>query len=230
MSGPDDVVSRLRAGLARLADADRAPQMQAYMKSSMPFRGVASPARRALVRDTLAGHAWRDVDEWEHSVTSLWDDARYREERYVALDLAGHRSARPFQTVDRLALYDHLVVSGAWWDHVDTVAGTLVEPLLMAHREQLTPTMRAWSTNTDLWRRRTSIICQLHARAATDVGLLADAIVANLADRDFFVRKAIGWALRQYARTDETWVRTFVSVHEDAMSPLSRREAMKHLG
>jgi 3-methyladenine DNA glycosylase AlkD len=204
--------------------------MQAYMKSAMPFRGVPSPLRRALVRETLSGRTWSSIDDWEHVVATLWDGAHYREERYLALDIAAHRTARPFQTLDRMPLYDHFVVTGAWWDHVDTVAGTLIEPLLAAHREDLTPTMRAWSVDADLWRRRTSIICQLHANAATDTGLLAETIVANLTDRDFFIRKAIGWALRQYARTDPGWVREFVAAHERAMSGLSRREALKHLG
>lgn len=230
MPAADDLVSRLRGGLADLADSHRAPQMQAYMKSTMPFRGVPAPPRRALVREMLAGHEWPDVDGWQQTVTALWDGAVYREERYVALDVAAHRSARAFQTPDRMPLYDHLVVSGAWWDHVDAVAGTLIEPLLAAYRAELTPTMRAWSVDADLWRRRTSIICQLHAKAATDVELLADAIVANLVDRDFFIRKAIGWALRQYASTDASWVRAFVATHERAMSGLSQREALKHLG
>jgi 3-methyladenine DNA glycosylase AlkD len=229
MSSADDPVRRLRDGLTRLADPHRAPQMQAYMKSSMPFRGVPAPPRRVLVRETLAGRTWRSVEEWQQTVTTLWDDARYREERYVALDVAAHRSAQTFQTAERLPLYEHLVVTGAWWDYVDTVAGTLIEPLLSAHRAELTPTMRAWSADPDLWRRRTSIICQLHAGAATDTELLADVVVVNLGDRDFFIRKAIGWALRQYASADASWVREFVAANEATMAPLSRREALKHL-
>jgi 3-methyladenine DNA glycosylase AlkD len=82
-------------------------------------------------------------------------------------------------------------------------------------------------TSGDLWRRRSGIIVQIGAKASTDITLLTDAIVANLADLDFFIRKAIGWALREYAKTDPTWVRSFVDTHD--LSPLSRREATKHL-
>ena len=92
----------------------------------------------------------------------------------------------------------------------------------------LTPTVRAWATDEDRWRRRTAVICQIGAKEGTDTALLAAAIEANAADRDFFLRKGIGWALRQHARTDPQWVRDFVAGHD--LSPLSRREALKHLG
>jgi 3-methyladenine DNA glycosylase AlkD len=89
--------------------------------------------------------------------------------------------------------------------------------------------MRSWSRDGDLWRRRSSIICQIKAKGETDVGCLADCLQANLADREFFIRKAIGWALREYAKADADWVRDFVREHESELSPLSRREALKHL-
>jgi 3-methyladenine DNA glycosylase AlkD len=99
--------------------------------------------------------------------------------------------------------------------------------LLLAFPGDVRPTFLSWSTDPDRWLRRTSIICQLDAKERTDVALLSTTIRANAADSDFFVRKAIGWALRQYARVDPDWVRRFVADHE--LSPLSRREAVKHL-
>lgn len=225
-----DIVDSIRSGLARIADPAKAGPMQAYMKSEMPFRGVPSPERRQHVREVLAGQTWTGADDWLAVVTRLWDGAEFREERYAAIDLAVHRSAKAFQTPDRFELYDHWIVTGAWWDHVDAVSGDLLGPLLRAHRDVLTTPIRGWIRDGDMWRRRASIICQLHAKSATDTGLLADAIVANLADREFFIRKAIGWALRQHAKTDPGWVRTFVAAHESSMSGLSRREALKHLG
>jgi 3-methyladenine DNA glycosylase AlkD len=87
--------------------------------------------------------------------------------------------------------------------------------------------VRRWALDADRWRRRAAVICQIGAKDDTDTALLADVIVANLADPDFFLRKGIGWALRQHARLDPDWVRTFVATHE--LSPLSRREALKHL-
>ena len=96
-------------------------------------------------------------------------------------------------------------MTGAWWDHVDEVSDRIGQTL-SAHPAQLRPLVLSWTTNDDLWLRRTSIICQLKAREATDLALLTTAIDENLSDREFFIRKAIGWALRQYARTDPDWV------------------------
>ncbi len=201
--------------------------MQAYMKSAMPYRGVATPVRTRLMKEVLATRAPRDRRTWEATVRALWDGANFREERYAAIDLCGHRSARAWQDPAALPLYEHLIVDGAWWDHVDTVAIHLVGPILRAHSAEVAPTIRRWATDADRWRRRSAIIVQNGAKDSTDTGLLAFAIEPNVGDRDFFIRKGIGWALREYARTNPDWVRAFVAGHD--LSPLSRREATKHL-
>jgi 3-methyladenine DNA glycosylase AlkD len=126
-------------------------------------------------------------------------------------------------------LYDHFIVDGAWWDFVDTVATRLVRPILVADRASVEPVVRRWAGDDELWRRRAAILVQVGARGATDTELLADVIDANVADRQFFIRKAIGWALRDYARTDPDWVRSFVDARADRPSPLSIREATRHL-
>ncbi len=218
----------VRKELAYLANPTKAPDMQRYMKSEMPFRGVPSPQRRALGKRLFDAYPMSDVDEWRATVLSLWRDAEYREERYVAIDLTGHRRYAGWQTPDLLAVYEEMIVTGAWWDYVDELASRRVGPLLRAHRATVTPVLRRWATDTDLWRRRTSIICQLGFKEDTDTDLLTRAIEANVGDRDFFIRKGIGWALRQFARTEPAWVRAFVDAHP-ALSPLSRKEATKHL-
>jgi 3-methyladenine DNA glycosylase AlkD len=129
-----------------------------------------------------------------------------------------------------LPVYRHVLVTGAWWDVVDDAAAHLVGPLLLAHPAEVGPVLREWAVDDDRWLRRTSVIAQLLAKERTDLDLLTTAIDANLDDRDFFLRKAIGWALRQHARTDPDWVRAFVAERGDRLSPLSRREALKHLG
>jgi 3-methyladenine DNA glycosylase AlkD len=225
------LAAALRDGLAALADPVNAPAMQAYMKSAMPFRGVPTPARRQLVRDVLAASgAPADRKEWAATVGELWERATYREERYVALDLCAHRSARAWQDAAAVPMYDHFIVTGAWWDHVDTVAIGLVGPILRADRPGVEPVVRAWIDDPDRWRRRAAVIVQNGAKAATDTELLTDAVLANAADPDFFLRKAIGWALREHAKTDAGWVRAFVAAHRAELSPLSVREATKHLG
>jgi 3-methyladenine DNA glycosylase AlkD len=180
-----------------------------------PDRATAAPRERI-----------ERLDDLRDTAQMLWREAQYREERYAATALTGLP-----QAVGRLELLDlhrEMVVTGAWWDHVDEVSHR-VGDVLRAHRDAMTPVIRAWARDPDLWLRRTAILCQLDAKADTDVELLTEVLEANGADGEFFVRKAIGWALRQYARTDPAWVVAYVDAHP-VLSPLSRREALKHLG
>jgi 3-methyladenine DNA glycosylase AlkD len=224
---PPSLVGTIAAELRQAADPARAPQMQAYMKSAMPYLGVPLPVTRRITRTAAAAHPPADLQDLLGSATTLWRAAAYREERYAAAELTGLRPAAG--RLEMLPLYREMIVTGSWWDHVDGISER-IGVLLLAHRSAIEPVIREWSTDPDFWLRRGSIISQLALKQRTDVQLLTDVIVPNLADREFFIRKAIGWALRQYARTDPGWVRSFVSTHQDAMSPLSRREAMKHLG
>jgi 3-methyladenine DNA glycosylase AlkD len=232
-SGPSNVAAEIRGRLAAAADPDRAPAMQAYMKSTLPFRGVSAVPLRRLCSDVFTDMPLADEAEWRTAVLMLWDDASYREERYAALELTGHRRDRAYQHPGTLDLYPHLVVTGAWWDLVDGVAGNRVGPILRAAPHEVTPTVVSWAVADDLWLRRTAVLCQLGSKGATDTALLRTCLEANLEGSrfgsEFFVRKAVGWALRQHARTDPDWVVRFVAEHHDRMSGLSRREALKHL-
>jgi 3-methyladenine DNA glycosylase AlkD len=223
------LITEIRDGLAACADAETACQQQRYMKSAMPFRGLKSPLLRQVVRPLIATHTLPDRDQWDATIRALWDDAAYREERYAATAVAGHRRYAGYQHPDSIGLYEHLVVTGAWWDHVDEIAIHLIGPIQRSHRPALDAMIRAWAVDSDLWRRRTSIIHQVAAKQETDRGLLVDCVLPNLDDREFFVRKAIGWALRQYARIEPDWVRDFLAEYGDRMSTLSRHEAAKHL-
>jgi 3-methyladenine DNA glycosylase AlkD len=128
-----------------------------------------------------------------------------------------------------LDLYRHLIVTGAWWDLVDEIASHLVGDVLASHRAEVTPVIRQWAVEGDPWLRRTSVICQLRHGAGTDLDLLRQAIEANVEDTSFWLRKAIGWALRQQAKTNPDWVRAEVDRLDGRISGLSRREALKHL-
>jgi 3-methyladenine DNA glycosylase AlkD len=229
-----DLVDELRRRIAEAGDPVRAPRMQAYMKSALPFRGVASAPLGAITRELVAAHPLPDRDAWEVAVLALWDGAAYREERYAALAVAGHRLYREHRDPRSLPLYRHLVVTGAWWDLVDTIAAQHVGEVLGRFPGEVTPVMLSWAVDEDLWLRRTAVLCQLKRKADTDVDLLRTVLEHNLEDslhgREFFVRKALGWALREHARTDPDWVRSFVAEHESRLSGLSRREALKHLG
>ena len=219
------LVERVRLGLRAAAEPERAAGMQQYMKSAMPYLGVRMPLLRGVVRDATKA-APPVLQEIQTASTTLWREAAYREERYAATALTGLRPA--LGQLALLPLHTEMITTGAWWDHVDEVSQR-VGATLRTHPDVVRPMVASWTTDSDLWLRRTSIICQLGFKDSTDLGLLSTTIDANLADRDFFIRKAIGWALRQYARTDPDWVRTFVADRDERISPLSRREALKHL-
>ncbi len=223
------LVRAVRDGLAALADPAAAPAMEAYMRSVMPFRGVPRPARDALVRELVATRPAPDAPAFGALVRELWDGAEFREDRYVAIALTGLRRWSPPQDASWVPLYRRWVVEGAWWDTTDEIAPKRVGPLLRADPAAVAPVLRRWSTDPDRWLRRAAVIAQLGSRGATDTDLLAAVLRANVDDRDPFLRKAVGWALRQHARTDPDWVRRFVAEHP-GLSPLSRREALRHLG
>lgn len=130
-----------------------------------------------------------------------------------------------FLTPARLPLVERLVREGAWWDLVDELAAHALGPVLLHHRVEVTAEVRRWGEDPNLWVRRAAILAQLQHRAAT--ALLLGLIAHNAGDSDFFMRKAIGWALRQHARVDPEAVRRWCD--SLPLSPLSRREALKHL-
>jgi 3-methyladenine DNA glycosylase AlkD len=226
-----DLLDAVRASLQGVADPAKAPVMQAYMKSTMPFYGVFAPTQKALFRSAFAAHPLPDRATWLRAVELLWHAATHREERYAAIALSGYRAYAPYQDIDLVTgLYAELVSTGAWWDYVDEIAIRRIGPLLRAGPVAVTPIMREWATDSDLWKRRTAIICQIGHKDATDRDLLTFAIDANTDGRDFFIRKAIGWALRELAKRDPAWVRSFVADHRAVLSGLSQREALKNIG
>lgn len=218
----------VRASLVAVADASRAPKMQAYMKSAMPYYGVPSTAVRAIARSHFASITLPDADAYRRAVLELWRGATHREERYVAIALTRHRlGGKRFRAPDLLSLYEEMIVTGAWWDYVDELAINPVADLVRAHPAVLKPVMRAWSRDADLWKRRTSIIHQNREKAGRDLELLHHAIEGSIADKDFFARKAIGWALREWAKTDAAAVEAYVRANASRLSGLSKREALK---
>jgi 3-methyladenine DNA glycosylase AlkD len=220
----------MREALARHADPVRAAPMQAYMKSSMPYLGLSSATLRATCRAVLAGHRLPSFEAWRAAVLELWHAAAFREERYAALFIVGYGDYKAFRTLEALALYQELIVSGAWWDLVDGLASHEVGDLLRQFPEAMRPTLLAWSRGEDHWLRRTAIICQIGSKRATDEQLLFACIEPSLGERDFFLRKGIGWALREYARVAPERVLQYVREHQAQLSGLSKREALKHLG
>ena len=221
-----ELIAAVRAALRGAAQPELARPMQAYMKSATPFLGVRVPVMRTLTRAEAKLRPFATSADLIDTVLRLWREAGYREERYAAIALLDTPAARRVRDPAVLQALRELIVTGAWWDYVDELAHR-VGDLLAGWPAEVRPALLTWTCSDDRWLRRASIICQLGARDRADVELLTIAIESAIGDSDFFLRKAIGWALRDYARTDPAWVRSFAETHE--LAPLSRREALKHL-
>ncbi len=203
--------------------------MQAYLKSEMPCHGLTAAVMRQIVRTRAAEHPVRTRAEWERTALSLWRQAAFREERHAAIEFIRLRAHRPFRVLAAVPTFEELIVTGAWWDLVDPLATDVLGDVLEDEPRRTAALMRRWSRDADMWKRRSAILCQIGFKADTDLRLLYDCIEPNLGDRQFFIRKAIGWALRQYAWTNPREVARYVKANRMRLSPLSVREATKNL-
>ena len=216
------------AALRDAADPVRAPQQQAYMKSDMPYFGVGVPHCRRIAGAVFRAHPLPDACAWEAAILDLWRRAAHREERYAAIELLLFKRYSHWLEPARLPMVEELVVTGAWWDYVDAIASRGMGAMLAAHPRPVKAVLREWAKDDDIWKRRTAILAQLRARGETDTALLADAIRPSIGDPEFFLRKGIGWALREYSKTDPAWALAFIAANP-GLSVLSRREVLKHL-
>jgi 3-methyladenine DNA glycosylase AlkD len=229
MNDPEKLLMKMRRELKRIADSEKARGMQAYMKSDMPYHGVPTPAQRRLFREHFAGVTFESAGPWRDAVLYIWRNARFREERYLAIAFCQYRHARAFHTLEALPMFEELIVTGAWWDFVDTLASHNVGLLLRLYPAEIRREMRRWSRSENIWKRRTAILCQLGFKQQTNLPMLYSCIRPSLGSREFFLQKAIGWALRQYAWSNPREVRRYVREHEHLLSPLSKREALKNI-
>jgi 3-methyladenine DNA glycosylase AlkD len=220
---------QIREALRAMADPARAAKMQAYMKSAMPYLGVSAAPARAVSKEVFKDLRYTDRAAWQADVLNIWRGAQFREEWYAAIELAVHRSARDFQHMDALPMYREMIETGAWWDVVDAIAAHPLGAILKNDRAAMTRTMLAWSRDDNIWLRRSAILCQLRAKDAVDFDLLYACIEPSLDSKEFFLRKAIGWALRELAWHNPDEVRRYVAANEGRLSGLSRREALKNI-
>lgn len=203
--------------------------MQAYMKSTMPYFGIQTPELRAICQRLFKAHPIEATEDWQDACLRIWREAEFREERYAAIGLTGFPLYRTFQTPKTLAMYEEMIVTGAWWDFVDAIASKRLGALLKSHPGRMRGAMLKWSRDRNLWKRRSAIICQLGFKKETDLDLLYACIEPSLSSKEFFLQKAIGWALRQYAWSDPREVIRYVREHATELSPLSKREALKNI-
>ncbi|GIM96890.1 DNA alkylation repair protein [Paractinoplanes toevensis] len=219
------LLGRLDNDFAAERDPVRAAAMAAYMRDQFSFAGLPAPALRAIERSAFRGLPRPSGEDLREFGLACWARPE-REFQYAACDyLRKHVAAAG---PEFLPVARELLVTKSWWDTVDPLATRFVGDLVRLH-PLLAGVMDAWSADDNMWLVRTAILHQLHYGTETDTERLFGYCERQATHPDFFVRKAIGWALRHYARTDPAAVRAFVDTHRDRLSPLSIREATKHL-
>ena len=214
----EELVKELKA----VANPDDAVAMKAYMKNKFEFLGVKTPARRKLVKAFFKQQTDSVID-WNF-INEAWNNP-YRELQYVALDYLEIRK-KLLAPVSYTHLRAHETTK-SWWDTVDFL-DRLVGSII-AQFPETKATILSWSCDEDIWLRRLAIDHQLLRKEETDTELLEKILVNNLGQTEFFINKAIGWALRDYSKTNPNWVRDFIERHQAEMAALSIREGSKYL-
>ena len=205
------------------ADPQQAVEMSAYMRDQFPFLGIKTPQRRALVKDFLKTARKAEQVDWGF-IDACWKRPQ-REFQYLALDYL-HAMEKKLTPTD-IPHIRRLATTKSWWDTVDSL-DTVVGGIAQKYPEVNT-TLLAWSVDDNFWLRRLAIDHQLNRKEQTDAELLRQILTNNLGQTEFFITKAIGWALRAYSKVDPGWVRAFIDAHRDQMAPLSIREGSKYL-
>ncbi len=221
----DEIMRRLTRTFTAAADPEQAAAMRAYMRDQFPFVGIRGPAQKTLAREAVAGLP-RPVEADLVSVAQRCWALDEREYQYFACGLL--RRHAKVCSADFVGTARHLIVTKSWWDTVDALAAHLVGPLVSRH-PKLISTMEEWIRDENMWLVRSALLHQLTYKEATDAFRLFRYCTIQLEHRDFFIRKAIGWVLREYGKTDPAAVRAYVRAHENRMSALSVREALKNL-
>ncbi len=211
---------------SELADADKAVEMAAYMKTDMPFWGIQKPDREPIYRKLAKEFAPADHYEYSQVIRKIWN-GKHREEKYAALDYAVR--CKKFIHTSMIPLYEELVREGAWWDLVDPLATLLIGVAFLNDPKTVKPIMKEWIDDDDMWIRRTAILSMNKHKEKTDEKLLYDFCLRRAHEKEFFIRKAIGWALREYSYKAPDSVIKFLKTNRNTLSPLSYREGAKQL-
>jgi 3-methyladenine DNA glycosylase AlkD len=224
---PKQFVSAVEHALIPLADEAKAEGMKAYLLNQFEFLGLAAPVRRAAVK-AIGKVKWHSTDDLLAVAELLWQKPE-REYRYTAVDLLRQHSGQ--LSVNDLPTLQALLLQDAWWETVDGLSAVIAEVMHAAVQQNpnAAVTMDVWLKHPSHWVRRSAMLHQLGWRLDTDTARLFGYATQLADEKEFFIRKAIGWALRDYARWDPEAVTAFVVQHRDTLSGLTVREAAKHL-
>lgn len=218
----DTYLQSLQAHFSAQADPVKALPMKKYMRNQFDFLGIKTPEMARLHKQFVAQHGWPDVTQLDFLVEPLWNLPE-REYQYLALCFIDH--CMPQLTPDTLPTLEWLILNKSWWDTVDSIAIHPVGDLFSRFPDECEPYLAKWRAHENIWLRRTTLLFQLSYKNKTNQALLFLLIQENLDSREFFINKAIGWALREYSKTAPTAVERFAQ--ETDLAALSRREALK---
>ena len=217
-------VTSLKNLFEKNADPSQAPAMKKYMRDQFEYLGIKSPKLKELSKTFLNEYGLPPVDELDTIVRELWALPQ-REFQYLGGGLVGMSDKQlPANFIETIEV---LLTTKSWWDTVDSIAGGVVGVHFKRYPAVKKKYLARWRRSENFWLRRTTILFQLNYKQETDFDLLCEIIRENLDSKEFFINKAIGWALRQYARIDPKAVKRFIKA--TPLHPLSRREALKHL-
>ena len=217
-----DYLDPLRALFEDRANADNAGPMKKYMRDQFEFFGIKSPERRQLARQFLSAHGRPEITQLEPILMSLWRLPQ-REYQYFGLDLL--QRMRKKLLPESIEIVEHLIVTKSWWDTVDALASHSVGDIFGLYPEVKEDRIARWRVSHNIWLRRTTLLFQLRYKDKTDAALLFSLIHENIGSDEFFIQKAIGWALREYSKQEPARVVNFVE--DTNLPPLSTREALK---
>ena len=219
-----EYIRPLQAEFEKHAIPENAFQMKKYMKSRFEFFGIKSPLRRELYGKHTSQFGLIPADQREEIVHWCWE-APQREWQYFAMEFLGKEVKKVNKEI--IVLYEFMIVKKSWWDTIDFISANLVGPYLQKFIEQIPHRTTKWMNSDNMWLQRTCLLFQLRYKNRTDTELLISFIHQLEGSNEFFIRKAIGWALREYSKTDPDFVVRFV--RENSLSGLSEREALKWL-
>jgi 3-methyladenine DNA glycosylase AlkD len=216
----------LKTRFEKNADLSKAAPMKKYMRDQFEYLGIKSPQGALLLREHIKEHGLPPLDKLDVIVRELWSLPQ-REFQYVALGLVTKLETKVDK--DFIRTIEYAITTKSWWDTVDILAGHAVGSHFKRFPKVKEKYLKKWCKSNDFWLRRTTLLFQLGYKKETDFDLLCELIHENLGSDEFFINKAIGWSLRQYAHTNPTSVRKFVKTTKE-LHPLSRREALKNIG
>jgi 3-methyladenine DNA glycosylase AlkD len=219
-------VKSIKTLLQKNADPVKAAPMKKYMRDQFEYLGIKSPELSALLRGFIKQNGQPPMDQLDEIVRDLWSLPE-REFQYCGIHLL-MKQEKTFKP-DFISTLEYLIITKSWWDTVDTLASHPIGTHFKRFPEVRNKFLKKWRFSDNFWLRRTTLLFQLGYKNETDFELLSDLIYENLGSDEFFINKAIGWALRQYAHTNPAPVRAFVKATKE-LHPLSRREALKNIG